>query len=96
MISCGNYIMSVIIEVERKNTPRFRFNVLESVSLKSDNKQELPFTNNDVCQRGQKGPQDMMEGSSTQDSTSTQTSTLTTNNMVHYILNYRVYRFFLV
>ena len=49
--SCGQYLITIVIEVERNNLEPFRFNVIENKPLKSDNELNLHFSDKDICQR---------------------------------------------
>ena len=49
--SCGHYLITIVIEVERNNLEPFRFNVIENKHLKSDNALNLHFSDEDICQR---------------------------------------------
>ena len=49
--SCGHYLITIVIEVERNNLEPFRFNVIENKPLKSDNELNLHFSDKDICQR---------------------------------------------
>ena len=49
--SCGQYLITIVIEVERNNLEPFRFNVIENKHLKSDNALNLHFSDEDICQR---------------------------------------------
>ena len=49
--SCGHYLITIVIEVERNNLEPFRFNVIENKHLKSDNALNLHFSDEDICKR---------------------------------------------
>ena len=49
--SCGHYLITIVIEVERNNLEPFRFNVIENKHLKSDNALNLHFSDEEICQR---------------------------------------------
>ena len=52
--SCGQYLITILIEVERNTLEPFRFNVIENKPLKSDNDLNLHFSDEDICQRSGK------------------------------------------
>jgi hypothetical protein len=49
--SCGKYLITIVIELERNNLEPFRFNVIENKPMKSDNELNLHFSDEDICQR---------------------------------------------
>ena len=49
--SCGHYLITIVIELERNDLEPFRFNVIENKPLKSDNELNLHFSDEDICKR---------------------------------------------
>ena len=69
--SCGHYLITIVIELERNDLEPFRFNVIENKPLKSDNDLNLHFSDEDICKR--RGKSDGTENNDSKDLTIEQT-----------------------
>ena len=63
--SCGQYLITIVIEVERNDLEPFRFNVIENKPLKSDNELNLHFSDEDICKRRGKSVTEQAQENST-------------------------------
>ena len=69
--SCGHYLITIVIELERNDLEPFRFNVIENKPLKSDNELNLHFSDEDICKR--RGKSDTTVNNNSKDLTIEQT-----------------------